>query len=201
MFTLQTYICGEWMVLKSEFSIVLPPRSLTWGDSEDGANAFDQFCIDILSVPFSRVGTHPRLGESDNDTMLRATVFTKLAVLCEPMALQAAAEMFRSHIEEVAAVPASLRGAVFRGVMVKATMSTLSQMKALYRLTELAEDRVSILSALGCAEDPNVLTRSLEFALSDEVEPQEAINTLVTAAASRQVEMAITISVLQSTNK
>ena len=145
--------------------------------------------------------TYPRPGESDNDTMLRATVFTKLAVLCEPMVLQAAAEMFRSHIEEVAAVPASLRAAVFRGVMVKATMSTLSQMKALYRLTELAEDRVSILSALGCAEDPNVLTRSLEFALSDEVEPQEAINTLVTAAASRQVEMAITISVLQSTNK
>ena len=160
-------------------------RSLTWS-SEDTANAFEQFCIETLRPLLDSVGINPRSEDSDNATMLRATVFSKLAVLRDPMVLQAAAEMFRSHVEEVGVIPASLRAAVFRGVMVKANLTTLSQMKTLYRQTELAEDRVSMLSAIGCAGDPNVLTHSLEFALSDEVEPQEAINTLVTAAASRQ---------------
>lgn len=160
-------------------------RSLTWS-SEDIANAFEQFCIETLRPLLDKIGINPRSEDSDNDTMLRATVFSMLAVLQDPMVLQAAAEMFRAHVVEVGVIPASLRSAVFRGVMVKATLSTLSQMKTLYRQTELAEDRVSILSAIGCAEDPNVLTHSLEFTLSDEVEPQEAINTLVAAAASRQ---------------
>ena len=160
-------------------------RTLTWS-SEDTANAFEQFCIETLRPLLDKVGINPRSEDNDNDTMLRATVFSKLAVLRDPTILQAAAEMFRAHVEEVGVIPASLRAAVFRGVMVKATLSTLIQVKTLYRQTELAEDRVSILSAIGCSEDPNVLTQSLEFALSDEVEPQEAINTLVAAAASRQ---------------
>ena len=180
--------------------------SLTWS-LEETANAFDQFCIEILNPVFmvsffcphlrhtshifhlqllERTGMHPRSEDSDNDTMLRATVFSKLAVLHEPRVLQAAADMFRAHVEEVSIIPASLRAAVFRGVMVKATLSTLSQIKTLYRKTELAEDRVSILSAIGFCECPNTLSSALEFALSEEVEPQEAINTLVAAASSRQ---------------
>ncbi len=172
-------------VWKAVIGALQQVRTLTW-DNDELADQFDQFCLDVLKPVLDKTGVHPRHGEADNDAMLRASVFSMLAALGDPAVLQVGAEMFRAHADEVGPVPASLRGAVFRSVMAKAGMATLDQVLSLYRQTELAEDRVSILSALGCAEDPNVLARGLEFALSkEEVEPQEAINTMSTAAASR----------------
>jgi puromycin-sensitive aminopeptidase len=107
-------------------------RTLTW-DSEELANLFDQFCLDILRSVLDRTGVHPKPDESDNDTMLRATVFSMLASLGDSMVLGAASEMFRMHLDEVGSIPSSLRGPVFKAVMTQATPATFNQMLMLYR--------------------------------------------------------------------
>ena len=49
----------------------------------------------------------------------------------------------------------------------------------------MAEERVSVLSALGVAGDRDILSQVMEFALSPEVHAQEALAILATSATSR----------------
>ncbi len=60
-------------------------------------------------------------------------------------------------------------------------------MLTLYRQSELAEDRVSILQALGKASNQDVLERALQFCFDEnnDVPAQEAPLALMAAASAR----------------
>lgn len=196
--------CTVW---KAVCGILHQVQTLTW-PSDDMANLFEQFCLDTLQPVIARVGHIPNPKESSNDTILRSIVFCVLANLGEEQTLTVAKELFRNHVESIApgtqhliffpqliychsllmffhTVPASLREAVFRAVMVNANQQTLQQMLMVFRGAELAEERVAILHALGCAHDPNILSQCLEFSLSSTVHPQEAIALIVSASLNR----------------
>jgi len=58
-------------------------------------------------------------------------------------------------------------------------------MLMLYRTSQLAEDRVAVLQALGKAQNMDILAEVMEFALSSEVHAQDALLILVSAASAR----------------
>ncbi len=173
------------VVWRSVGGILQQIRTLTW-PTEELADQFDQFCLDMLRPVLAKVGHMPRAGESNANSLLRAALLPMLAVLRDEEMARVAHELFQAHVDDLSPVPGSLRDGVFRAIMAGATgQHVLQQMLMLYRQSELAEERVSILGALGKAQDPDILAQVLEFALSPEVHAQEALLVLVSAAQSR----------------
>ncbi len=174
------------VVWRSVCGILQQVRTLTW-PTEELADQFDQFCLEVLRPVLSRVGHLPRPGESNSDSLLRAALLPMLAVLRDEETARVSRELFQGHVDDLSPVPGGVRDGVYRAVMATATAGrrTLDQMLMLYRQSELAEERVAILGALGKAQDPDVLAKVLEFALSPEVHAQEALLVIVSAASSR----------------
>ncbi|TRY75825.1 hypothetical protein TCAL_11865 [Tigriopus californicus] len=172
------------MVWKSVCRILQQFRTLTWSN-EDLANSFEEFCLQTLRPVLDNLGYHVKSNETHNDTLLRSVLFTRLADLGDQNVQALAKDMFQQHIDETFLIPRGMKEAVFRAVMETATQTTFQQMLMLYRNYELAEDRVGVLHALGCAQDPNILSQALNFAVSPEVQPQESITVLIAASSTR----------------
>lgn len=159
-------------------------RTLTWS-MDELANSCDQFCLDMLRPVLARVGFMPSPKEPSSDSTLRSVLLPMMAMLKDEEVLRQSVELFRHHLDEIAPVPGSIRDGVFRAAMAGGGQQTLNQMLMLYRQTELAEERVSILSALGMAQEPDMLAQVLEFALSPDVHTQEAMLVICSVASTR----------------
>ena len=75
------------IVWKSVISILSLIRSLTWS-SDELADSYDRFFLDVVRPVLARVGHLPVHKESTNDAMLRSIVFTLMATLGDETTLQ-----------------------------------------------------------------------------------------------------------------
>jgi len=181
---MKLYEILNFQVWRSVCGVLHQIRTLTWAN-EDLADSFDVFVTDTLRPVLDSVGLIPHPGESPNKSRLRASLLPVLAGLQDPAVLAFAREQFRGATESDSPVPGNLRDGVFRGVMVEAGRQELRHMLMLYRQSELAEERVAVLQALGKAQHVDILAEVMEFALSPEVHAQDALLILVSAASSR----------------
>lgn len=174
------------IVWKSICRVLHQFRTLTWPEKEFG-DTFDNFCLDILRPVLARIGgVVPRSQERPNESLLRATLISRLAELDDANVTAQCLNLFTAHCNENGFIPHSIRESVFRAVMRSGNRQTFNQMLTLYRQSELAEDRVLILSALGSSKNQDVLDEVLRFSMSAEVHPQETLHVLINASASRE---------------
>lgn len=79
-------------------------------------------------------------------------------------------------------IPADLRMACYRAVLQTANENVYEEMLNYYRTLDLREERDRISQALGCIKNFELLQKSIQFAMSDEVRKQDAVSVLASVA-------------------
>jgi hypothetical protein len=89
--------------------------------------------------------------------------------------LDEAKRLFKEHTDDASAIPADLRGAVYRAVSMFGDDASFERLSQICRTAELSEEKSRAARALGFTKDATRLAKVIEFALSDEVRNQDKI--------------------------
>ncbi|KAF9803116.1 hypothetical protein SFRURICE_012361 [Spodoptera frugiperda] len=132
-----------------------------------------------------RLGWDAEEKESHLDTLLRSLVLNKMISFEDPETIKEAKSRFEKHITGACTLPADLRSACYRAVLADADEATFQRFLELYRAADLHEEKDRISRALGAVNDPTLLKKVLDFAISDEVRSQDTVFVIVSVAVSK----------------
>ncbi|KAL0013197.1 hypothetical protein SO802_000266 [Lithocarpus litseifolius] len=139
----------------------------------------------------SKLGWEPKTGESHLDAMLRGEVLTALAVFGHDLTLKEASRRFRAFLDDrnTPLLHPDIRKAAYVAVMRKVSTSNKFGYESLlrvYRETDLSQEKTRVLSSLTSSPDPNIILEALNFLLSSEVRPQDAVLGLSVSREGRE---------------
>ncbi len=123
------------------------------------------------------LGWEPKPSEGHLDAMLRSLVIGRLGYYDDPVVAEEAQRRFGAFIKGGALSP-DLRGAVYATVARHGGIAEFNQMLKIYRGSPLQEERVRVLRALTFFRRPEIIHKTLTFALSNEVRNQDAFMLL-----------------------
>jgi aminopeptidase N len=140
----------------------------------------DAFVRALLADVIGRLGWEPVPGEEPSDAMLRASVLSTAVTYGVEDVIQEALRRFRSGGQ----TDPNLLGTIYEAVAKRGGTDGYEQLLTRYRAADDAEAKVRLLSALGRTPDPVLKRRTLEFALSKEVRPQDAYTPIASVAST-----------------
>jgi puromycin-sensitive aminopeptidase len=126
----------------------------------------------------ARLGWDSKPGEGHLDTLLRGLVIEQLGHFQDASILSEARRRFETFRSSGEGLPPDQRFPVYRMVVESAPAEAYEQVLAVFRRTDLNEEKVRCLRALGYAPEKALIQRTLEFSLSPEVRPQDAVFVL-----------------------
>ncbi|XP_063975639.1 puromycin-sensitive aminopeptidase isoform X2 [Diachasmimorpha longicaudata] len=148
-------------------------------ESEDSFKAFGRsLCKDIAS----RLGWDPKPNESHLDTLLRSLILNRMASFRDADTISEAKKRFHLHVTGQSLLSADLRSAVYRAALSDGDLETYEAMLKLYRQSDLHEEKDRILRAMGAIRNEELLTKVLEFSMSDEVRAQDTIFAIISVS-------------------
>uniref|UniRef100_A0A672SI51 Aminopeptidase n=1 Tax=Sinocyclocheilus grahami TaxID=75366 RepID=A0A672SI51_SINGR len=130
----------------------------------------------LLFSPVSRSG--------HLDALLRGLVLGKLGKAGHKGTLEEARRRFREHVEGKQILPADLRSPVYLTVLKHGDSTTLDTMLKLHKQADMQEEKNRIERVLGAIPAPDLIQRVLNFALSEEVRPQDTVSVIGGVAGS-----------------
>ncbi|XP_033221726.1 puromycin-sensitive aminopeptidase-like [Belonocnema kinseyi] len=139
----------------------------------DFDSSFKAFARSLLRSINSKLGWDPKPKESHLSTVLRSSVLETNVSLQEESTIQEAKDRFQLHISGKTILSPDLRNLVYRAILFTGDKATFETMLKLYREADLSEEKARILKSLGVIKDEALLTKALEFALSDQVRFQD----------------------------
>ncbi|KAM4121389.1 hypothetical protein ACB094_01G001800 [Castanea mollissima] len=152
---------------------------------------FKQFFISLFLHLEDKLGWDPRTGESHLDAMLRGEVLTALAVFGHDLTLKEAIRRFHAFLDDrnTPVLHPDIRKAAYVAVMREVSTSNRFGYESLlrvYRETDLSQEKTRVLSSLTSSPDPNIILEALNFLLSSEVRPQDAVLGLSVSREGRE---------------
>jgi puromycin-sensitive aminopeptidase len=157
--------------------------ALLWDEASYAG--FQAFGRAIFQPIGARIGWDARDAEREMDALLRSTALAQLAGYGDEATLREGKERFSSYVDDRASVIADIRGVVFGIAARTGDRSTYDTIWELQKATDLAEEKVRLLMALGRFEQPELLAETLERSLSDDVRVHDTISVLHTVARNR----------------
>ncbi|XP_030944374.1 aminopeptidase M1-like isoform X2 [Quercus lobata] len=150
-----------------------------------------QFFISLFLHLEDKLGWEPKTGESHLDAMLRGEVLTALAVFGHDLTLKEASRRFCAFLDDrnTPLLHPDIRKAAYVAVMRKVSTSNRFGYESLlrvYRETDLSQEKTRVLSSLTSSPDPNIILEALNFLLSSEVRPQDAVLGLSVSREGRE---------------
>ncbi|KAF6036204.1 NPEPPS [Bugula neritina] len=133
----------------------------------DCFDLFRAFKVNLFSDVGKRLGWEKLDNESPLDSMLRTLVLAQLGSSGHPETVSEATSRFDQHLAATKTLDADLRS-------------------ALYRTSELSEEKVRILRVLGQTPNSEKLKSALQFSISEEVRSQDAVFCIAGATSSAQ---------------
>ncbi|XP_037041212.1 puromycin-sensitive aminopeptidase-like [Bradysia coprophila] len=160
------------------------------------ANTDDQellhaFGREILQNVYANVGWNASPKESHTRALLRSLVIRRLGTFGDENVTNAALKHFDAHVNGSSVLAADLRSAVYRTVIHSKRKHIFDALMKLFREADLHEEKNRIFGALGCVDDQTQIERVLQFALSNEVRPQDTHFVLGSLASSMKGRNAV----------
>ena len=156
---------------------------LLW--DEPSYAGFQPFGRGIFQAIGTRMGWNPRDGEREMDALLRSTALAQLAGYGDESTLREGKARFAGYVDDRASVLADIRGVVFGIAARTGDRSTYDTIWELQKATDLPEEKVRLLMALGRFEQPELLGETLERSLSDDVRVHDTIGVMHSVAGNR----------------
>ncbi|XP_022199071.2 puromycin-sensitive aminopeptidase isoform X2 [Nilaparvata lugens] len=142
-------------------------------ENTDFEDAFYTYGQKLFKEIAKKLGWEPKAGESHTDALLRSLVISRLgATFRDAEVIAEAQKRFAAHLSGERPIPADLRSPIYRVVMAAGDETTFDQMIKLYKENDLHEEKDRIGCALGQTRKKELLKRTLEFAISDDVRTQ-----------------------------
>ncbi|KAF5280580.1 hypothetical protein FQR65_LT00331 [Abscondita terminalis] len=151
----------------------------------DCEEPFKKFEKSLLSKVSQRLGWDTLKGEKHLDTLLRGLVLGRLAWLDDDDTVKEASSRFDRHVGSGPHLPADLRSACYRAVLRAGDKDIFDTMLKLYRSADLHEEKDRISRALGATKDEALLSKVLDFAMSEEVRSQDTVFVIMSVAMTR----------------
>lgn len=139
----------------------------------DFLDKFQVYGCSLFKNIVEKMGWTPKKDEKDQDAMLRAMVINRMVALGEPTVVEEAKRRYKAHLAKTEIIPADLRSAVYRAVSSYGDDADFDSLFALYRSSELSEEKNRAATAIGFGLTPEKIQRAIEFLLSDEVRNQD----------------------------
>ena len=146
---------------------------------------FQAFGRAIFQPIGARIGWDARDAEREMDALLRSTALAQLAGYGDEATLREGKGRFSRYVDDRASVIADIRGVVFGIAARTGDRSTYDTIWELQKATDLAEEKVRLLMALGRFEQPELLSETLERSLSDDVRVHDTIGVVHSVAGNR----------------
>ena len=157
-----------------------------WADLSENLRAYDillshQSCHEsfrayarsLYQTIHADLGWDARPGESHLTKLLRPMVIGLLGRYGDPQVNAEALRRFDQGVRDATPVAPDLRMAVYGQVVESRGLEGYEAVLKVYREAELHEEKNRCLRALGCSADPDLLRRTLDFSLSEEVRGQD----------------------------
>ncbi|GJQ68392.1 Psa [Trypoxylus dichotomus] len=151
----------------------------------DAERHFIEYEKKLLLKVSQRLGWDAIEGETHLNTLLRGLILGRLAWLDDETTANEAKKRFSNHIGVGPSLPADLRSACYKAVLRAGGQDTYDTLLKLYRSCDLHEEKDRISRALGAAKDVTLLSKVLEFAMSDEVRSQDTVFVIMSVAMTR----------------
>ncbi|CAH1397948.1 unnamed protein product [Nezara viridula] len=121
-------------------------------------------------------------GHCLHDKQLRSLVLSKLGTYGDPETIKEAKRRFSDHVSKRCIIPLDLRTSVYQAVISEGDQSTFDTLIQMYKTETSQEEKERIYASLGAFKDANILLKVLNFAMSDEVSPQDKIFVIISVA-------------------
>lgn len=156
------------------YSVAGNLRKFVAPDSQDEKNLqqlFDQLSANNVA----RLGWRPKAGESNDDQLTRPYVLSAALYAKNAAAEQQAHDLFQQNAEELAALPADIRGFVLKNeVKNYGSKELFDQLLAESKRSADASYKASIASALTATTDPALIAELVtKFEDADTIKPQD----------------------------
>ncbi|XP_014243033.1 puromycin-sensitive aminopeptidase [Cimex lectularius] len=151
----------------------------------DQTDNFKKFGVYLFKTIGDKLGWEPKPQESHLDTLLRSLVLSRLGWYGDEDTIKEAKRRFKAHVTGEHLIPADLRAAVYKTVLSVGNQDTYNSMLKLYRDESLQEEKDRILRSLGAIGDKKILTKVLEFTMSDEVRSQDKVFVVISVAMTK----------------
>ena len=142
------------------------------------------FARDLFGPAARRIGWDARAGEGHLDALLRTTVLSQAGGYGDPDFLAQARERFDAYVADAASLHPDLRGLVFSLAAQGGDEETYDRLWELEKKTDLQEEKIRLLLALGRFTQPELLQETLRRALTDDVRSQDTIMVITAVAAN-----------------
>jgi len=156
-----------------------------------GRLAFQAYARAQLRPAFARLGWDRAVGESEDDTILRARLIGELGALGDGAVLAEAKQRFAAFVKNPGSLDVNLRGPVIFLAGRGGDRATYDELRALGRKATGTEERVRYYIALASAVNPKLAKDALAITLTDEVPPDLANGIILTVAAGEHSELAL----------
>jgi puromycin-sensitive aminopeptidase len=148
---------------------------------------FKRYARSLFEKVGEDVGWDVKQGESHLTALLRSLVIGRLGLYGHPATIEEARRRFARFQEDQSTLVADLRSEVYKICLANAPEGDSSIYDAVLRIfrgTDLQEEKVRCMRALGFASDPALLKKTLEFAVSDEVRSQDTVFVIASVSAN-----------------
>jgi hypothetical protein len=136
---------------------------------------FQNYARSILRPTFDRLDWEPKKDDAPGAALLRASLIEALGELNDQEIVAGCRQRFQKYIVEPRAIVPDLRASVFRVVGHYADDPTWSKLRELGLKTTSTEEKQNYYDALASARDPQLVTKSLQISLTDELPTSRAV--------------------------
>ncbi len=166
---------AEYSVWVAVLDAVGDLRASTSALGPDALAAFDAFTRALLAPVVAFVGWDPVQGEHPNTPLLRALVIRLGAIAGMDEVVREALARFDAHAAGKGGLSADMKQVVFNTAASHGGAARWEVLLRLFRAATMSEEQRRLMTALGRAADPALLSRALAMVLTDEIRSQDAM--------------------------
>ncbi|PIN22295.1 Puromycin-sensitive aminopeptidase [Handroanthus impetiginosus] len=173
----------EYIVLSRLINVCYNASKISGDAIPELAYDLKQFFINLLLSHAKKLGWDVIPGESQLNGLTREEVLMALASFDHPQTKEEAIKRFQAYLDDpnTSLLPVDTRKAAYVALMRNTSSlerSGLKCLQKLYREVDAIQEKTRILRCIGSCPDPVIVAKILDFLLTDEVPPQDAIYVL-----------------------
>jgi len=182
---MQAYKSEDSYVVWNNICTTISSLDTLLADQEYYCN-YKRFCLDIFSEIKNKVVWDEVEGNDHLDTLLRSLVLTMLGKFGDEGVREEAKRRFDKLADGTGLAKADIRSTIYCCTAARGDASDFDAMVKLYRASDMDEEKSRLRTAgLANFSKKELLQRSLDFAISDDVRAQDSVFLIASVARNR----------------
>ncbi|XP_077968024.1 puromycin-sensitive aminopeptidase-like [Styela clava] len=164
---------------------------LLWND-EDALNKFKKYILSLYDSTNTTLGWDPQSGEGHLTAMLRSLMIRRVGRFGCEKTIAEANKRFENHLNQKSSIVADLRSPVYSTIVSHGGPGELDKLLELHEKVDLHEEKERIERSVGSVKKPELITKVLDFAMTDKVRSNDKVFMIGSAAISNPIGRDIT---------